>query len=136
MRLGWIVFIALVFLDAFLDVLRGAEGNPLWIPAVKAIGISFVPFLVPFVLPLFYLVVKAASWAVRRADELPHAEEIVLTALVVVYAVLDAWLIASDFLGFRLVPSFTHMIPVMMAAGFAYALWAERVVAGRSTAAR
>ncbi|MBI3588632.1 hypothetical protein HY095_05535 [Candidatus Micrarchaeota archaeon] len=135
-RIGWLVFIALVFLDAFLDVLRGVEGNPLWIPVVKLIGINSVPLLVPLILPAFYLVVKALGWVVSKADKLPHAEEIILTALVVVYSVFDAWLIAFDFLGFRLVRSFYQMIPVMMAAGFAYALWAERAVAASSTTTR
>lgn len=35
---GWITLAILVFIDAFLDVIRGVEGNPLWIPFVATIS--------------------------------------------------------------------------------------------------
>lgn len=126
-RVGWIVLAALVFMDAFLDIIRGYEGNPLWIPVVNIIGINAVPFLVPFVLVSFYLAIKALAWVVRRIDKLPHAEEILLTAFVLVYATFDIWLI-SVFFGFSLIRSFYHTIPLLIAVGLGYALWAEYAV--------
>ena len=127
-HLGWIFFTILVFIDAFLTVIRGAEGNPLWIPVVKFIGINRVLFLVPLILPLYYFVVKAISWVVKRVDRLPQAEEILLTTLVLIYAVFDVWLIAVDFFGFRFIRSFYHTIPFLIAVGFVYALLAEYLV--------
>lgn len=124
-KTAWIVFTLLLLADAFLDVIRGAEGNPLWKPVVAAVGISYVPFLVPLVLPFFYLVVKALGWLVRKVDKLPQAEEIILTTLVVVYFVYDLWVIAADFFSFRLIRNHYQVVPLLMVAGFAYALWAE-----------
>ena len=85
---GWSLLAGLVLVDAFLDVIRGVEGNPLWIPIVNIIGVNNVPFLVPFVLLLFYLAVKALGWLVNKIDKTPRSEELVLTALVIVYAIL------------------------------------------------
>ena len=127
-RLGWIALAALLFLDAFLDVIRGAEGNPLWKPAVAIIGIEAVPFLVPLILPLFYIAVKAAGWLIKRVDRLPHAEELVLTSLVLVFAVYDIWVMSVDFLGFRLITSHYQIIPVLIVAALAYALSAECLI--------
>ncbi len=122
---GWAIFTALLFIDAFIDVVRGVEGNPLWIPIVNAIGINFVPLLVPLILPLYYAAVKFLGAVVGRVDKTPHAEEIILTALVVVYALFDAWLVASGFLGFRLIRNFYQTMPFLIIAGLAYALWAQ-----------
>jgi len=38
-KTGWIILAILVFLGAFLDVRRGAEGNPLWHPNLNYVGI-------------------------------------------------------------------------------------------------
>lgn len=128
---GWAIFTALLFIDAFIDVVRGAEGNPIWIPIVNAIGINFVPLLVPLILPLYYAAVKVLGAVAGRVDRTPHAEEIILTALVVVYALFDAWLVASGFLGFRLIKNFYQTIPFLIIAGLAYALWAQHKVGKR-----
>lgn len=130
-KIGWIVLAILVFIDAFLDVIRGVEGNPLWIPIVNIIGINNVPFLVPFVLLLFYLAVKALGWLVEKIDKTPRSEELVLTALVVVYAIFDIWLISMDFLGFRLITNFRYMIIPLTIIGLGYALWAQRIAGKR-----
>ncbi len=123
---GWLILAILVFLDSVLDVIRGVEGNPLWKPVVDAIGIKNVPFLVPFVLLLFYLVVKLLGWLVEKIDKTPDSEELVLTALVVAYAVFDMWAIFVDFLGFRLIPDFKYMIIPMIILALGYALWAQK----------
>ena len=125
-KIGWIVLAILVLIDAFLDVIRGVEGNPLWIPIVNMIGIKNVPFLAPFVLALFYAAVKALGWIVKKADKTPKAEELVLTALVIVYAIFDIWAISVDFLGFRLIPNFKYMIIPLIIIGMGYALWAQK----------
>lgn len=125
---GWTAFTALVFIDAFLTVMRGVEGNPLWIPIVNTIGITLVPLLVPLVLPLYYVAVKVLGAVAGRVDKTPHAEEIILTALVIIYAAFDIWLVASGFLGFRLIRNFYQTIPLLIIIGLAYALWAQRNV--------
>ncbi len=122
---GWIVFTTLVFIDSFLTVIRGVEGNPLWIPIVNAIGITLVPLLVPLILPLYYVAVKVLGAVAGRVDKTPHAEEIILTALVIIYAAFDIWLVASGFLGFRLIRNFYQTIPLLIIIGLAYALWAQ-----------
>lgn len=125
-RMGWIIFSLLVFVDAFLDVVRGAEGNPLWQPLVERIGINFVPLLVPFILLFFYLLVKSCGWLIHKADKLPQAEELVLTTLVIVYFTYDLWVVAVDFLGFHLIRNFRQTIPLLLVVAFGYALLAEQ----------
>jgi len=125
-KAGWISLAVLVLIDAFLDVIRGAEGNPLWIPIINIIGIKNVPFLAPFVLLLFYAVVKALGWIVEKTDKTQNSEELVLTALVIAYAVFDIWAVSVDFLGFRLIPDFKYMIAPMIIAALGYALWAQK----------
>lgn len=125
-KAGWISLAVLVLIDAFLDVIRGVEGNPIWMPVINAIGIKNTPFLVPLVLLLFYAAVKALGWLVERADKTPKSEELVLTSLVIVYAVFDIWAISVDFLGFRLIPNFRYMIIPLTIIGLGYALWAQK----------
>ncbi len=125
-KISWFLLSALVFLDAFLDVLRGAEGNPLWQPIVNAVGMQNVPLLVPPLLVGFYLIVKVLGRIVTAVDKTPQAEEIILTAFVLVYAVFDAWLLAVDFLNFKLVTDFRLMAIPLTAIGLAYGLWAEK----------
>ena len=125
-RFGWILLASLVLIDAFLDVIRGVEGNPLWMPIVNIIGIKNVPFLAPFVLALFYAVVKVLGWIVEKADKTPKAEELVLTSLVIAYGFFDVWAVSVDFFGFRLIPDFRYMIIPMIIASLGYALWAQK----------
>ena len=125
-RFGWILLASLVLIDAFLDVIRGVEGNPLWMPIVNIIGIKNVPFLAPFVLALFYAVVKALGWIVEKADKTPKAEELVLTSLVIAYGFFDVWAVSVDFFGFRLIPDFRYMIIPMIILALGYALWAQK----------
>ncbi|MBI4448371.1 hypothetical protein HY643_05310 [Candidatus Woesearchaeota archaeon] len=125
-KIGWIILAILVFIDSFLDVIRGVEGNPLWTPIINIIGIKNAPFLVPFVLSLFYLAVKALGWIVEKIDKTPRSEELILTALVIVYAIFDIWAISVDFLGFSLIPNFRYMIIPMTIIGLGYALWAQK----------
>ncbi|MBU0958504.1 MAG: hypothetical protein KKB31_01035 [Nanoarchaeota archaeon] len=124
---AWIILTILIFLDSFLDVKREAEGNPIWRPIVEIIGINYVPFLVPFVLLLFYFVVKGGAWLTRKVDKIPiKSEELVLTALVLAYGIFDLWVILVDFFGFSLIKSHYHLTPVLVAVVLIYSLWAER----------
>ncbi len=122
---AWIILAILVFLDSIFNVIRGAEGNPLWKPILNYIGIQYTPLLVPVVLVLFYFVVKAGGWLVKKVDKTPHAEGLVLTALVLVYAVFDIWVISVDFLGFTLIKSHYHFLPIIALVVLIYSLWAE-----------
>ena len=123
---GWSLLAGLVLIDAFLDVIRGVEGNPLWMPIVNMIGIKNVPFLAPFVLALFYVAVKALGWIVEKTDKTPKSEELVLTSLVIAYGLFDVWAVSVDFFGFRLIPDFRYMIIPMTIAALGYALWAQK----------
>ncbi len=126
-KVGWIILTVLLFADAFLDVKRGAEGNPVWQPIVNLIGINYVPFLVPFVLLFFYFVVKGGAWLSRKIDKIPiKSEELVLTALVLAYAVFDLWVILVDFFDFRLIKSHYHLTPILVIVVLIYSLWAEK----------
>ena len=125
-KTAWVFIIALVYIDAFLDIIRGKEGNPLWIPFVEKFGIYIVLILALAVLILFYFFVKISARIVVKIDKTKNAEEILLTSLVVVYALFDLWLIAVDFFNFSLISNFRYTIPFLIAAGLGYALWAER----------
>ncbi len=125
-KAGWVSLAVLVLIDAFLDVIRGVEGNPLWMPIINIIGIKNAPFLAPLVLLLFYVVVKALGWIVEKADKTTNSEELILTALVIAYAVFDIWAVSVDFLGFKLIPDFKYMILPMIIVALGYALWAQK----------
>ena len=125
---GWILLTVLVFIDTFLDVLRGGQGNPLWKPVIDIIGIEYTPILVPLVIILFYVVVKVGGWIIFKVDKLPQSEEILLTCLVLAFAVYDIWVISVDFLNFKLIQSHIHMIPILIVVALGYALWAEFMI--------
>jgi len=127
-KAAWILIAILVYIDAILDIIRGREGNPLWIPFVERFGIYVVLFLAPFVILLFYFVLKILAKAVAKVDKTPNSEEILATALVIVYALFDLWIISVDFFGFRLIRNFRYTIPFLIAGGLIYALWAQRKV--------
>ena len=100
-KAGWIILTVLLFIDAFLNVIRGAEGNPVWKPILNYVGIQYTPIFVPFVLLIFYFAVKGGAWLSRKVDKIPiKSEELVLTTLVLAYFVFDLWVISVDFLGF------------------------------------
>ena len=125
-RAGWVLLAVLVFIDAVLDVIRGVEGNPLWKLVIDMVGIKNMPFVVPFVLILFYFIVKVGGWLIKKVDKTPMAEELVLTTLVIVYGFFDIWVIAVDFLGFRFITNFRIMIIPLTGIALGYALWAEK----------
>ena len=126
---GWIILVGLVILDALLDVTfakgKGLE-SPIWKPIANLLGVSNPLFLTPFVLILFYLVVKGGAWLTRKADKIDvKSEELVLTTLVIVYGVFVLWLISVYFFNFTLFKSPLYLIPVLIVVGIAYSWWAE-----------
>ena len=126
---AWIILIGLVVLDASLDLIfaegKGIEGNILK-PIADLFGINNPLFLTPVILIIFYFVVKGGAWLTKKVDKIPaQAEELVLTALVIVYGILDLWLISVYFFNFRLFKSQFYLIPVLIVIGIAYSWWAE-----------
>lgn len=115
----------LLLLDTIFDVLRGTQGNPLFKPIENAFGIWAFPLLVPLALAFFYAVVKFVGMVVQKTDPVPHVEEILFTALVIIFAVHDTLIFFADYLGVRLITSFPQMIILYTAIGFGYSLWAE-----------
>ena len=125
-KLAWSFIIILVYIDAILDIIIGkGMGNPLWVVFVERFGTYSVLILAIPVLALFYFFIKILAKIVVKVDKLPYAEEILLTALVVVYSLFDIWLVSVNFFGFRLIQNFRYTIPFLIVGGLAYALWAE-----------
>lgn len=132
---GWIILIALVLLDAFLDVIfahgSGLE-SPVWKPIAKLIGVSNPLFLTPLVLILFYFVVKVGAWLTRKTDKIKiKSEELVLTTLVIVYGIFVLWLISVYLFNFGLLRSHLYLIPILIIIGIAYSWWAENKLKGK-----
>ncbi|MEK6935219.1 MAG: hypothetical protein AABW67_00365 [Nanoarchaeota archaeon] len=125
---SWIFIIILVYIDAILDIIRGKEGNPLWIPVVEKFGIYIVLILAIFVIVLFYFAVKILTKIITKIDKTPYAEEILLTTFVIVYFLFDLWIIAVDFFSFKLIKNFYYTIPFLIIGGLIYALWAQKKV--------
>ena len=125
-KVGWIVLTVLLFIDAFLNVIRGAEGNPIWKPILNYVGIQYTPIFVPFVLLIFYFVVKGGAWLSRKVDKIPiKSEELVLTSLVLAYFVFDLWVISVDFFDFRLIKNNYYLTSILVIVVLIYGLWAE-----------
>lgn len=125
-RIGWVLLTVLVFLDAFLDLITGAKGSPLWNPIAHFFGIKLVPLLAPLVLAIFYLAVKIFGWIVQQTDKTPKSEELILTTLIIVYGVFDVWLIAVKFFDFNLITNYRLMIIPLTVVGMLYGLWAQK----------
>ena len=125
---AWMILIGLVVLDASLDLIfaegKGLE-SPIWKPIANLLEVNNPILLTPFVLLTFFIVVKIVSFLEKKIDKIPNAEELVLTILVIVYAVFDLWLILVYLFDFRLFKSHLYLIPVLIVIGIAYGWWAE-----------
>jgi hypothetical protein len=127
--LGWIILTALVLLDAILDVIfahgSGLE-SPIWKPIANLFRISNPLFITPFVLLIFYFEVKFGTWLTKKIDAVYiKTEELILTALVIVYSIFDLWLISLYFFEFKLIKNHIYLIPVLIIIGVSYSWWAE-----------
>ncbi len=124
---GWILVAGLVVLDAALDVFfahgRGLE-SLVWKPLAGVLGINNPLLLTPLVVIILFAVAKGLAVVVGRVDKVPKAEELLLTILVVVYGVLDLWLLSVYLLGFTVLES-RHLIPILIVIGVAYGWRAE-----------
>ncbi len=126
---GWVILIGLVFLDAILDVIfakgKGLE-SPIWKPVANFFGVSNPLWFVPIVLLAIFVVVKFASFLSEKIDKVSCAEELTLTAFVIIYGIFDLWLILVYTLNFSLFKNHYQLIPILIAVGIIYELWAER----------
>ena len=127
-RRAIVVLAILLLIDTFFDILRGTQGNPLFKPIENAFGVWAFPFLVPPVVALLYFLSIGIGKIVEKADKITNGKEIILTTLVVIFVIHDIWVFSLDYLGFRLIKSYLHMIPIYIIAGIAYSWWAEKSV--------
>ena len=127
---GWIILIALVLLDAILDIIfakgSGVQSG-IWKPITNLLGINNPILLTPIVFVLFYFVVKGGAWLAKKIDKVTiKAEELVLTTLVIIYGIFDIWLISFYLFDFRLFKSHYYLIPILILVGIIYEWWAEK----------
>ena len=129
-KAGWILLVILVILDAFLDLIfTGGAGlqSPIWKSISNFLKINNPLFLTPFVLIIFYFGIKGGAWLARKVDKVSiKSEELVLTALVLVYGFFDLWLILVYFFNFSLFKSHYYLIPILIVIALIYSLWAEK----------
>ena len=129
-KAGWILLVILVILDAFLDLIfTGGAGlqSPVWKSISNFLKINNPLFLTPFVLIIFYFGIKGGAWLARKVDKVSiKSEELVLTALVLVYGFFDLWLILVYFFNFSLFKSHYYLIPILIVIALIYSLWAEK----------
>lgn len=134
-KVGWIILICLVILDASLDLIfahgSGLESS-IWKPIASLFRINNPLFLTPLVLVLFYFVVKLGAGLTKKADKIKvKSEELVLTSLVLAYFVFDLWLISVYLFGFKLFRNHYYLIPILVVIVLAYSLWAEKQIKGQ-----
>ena len=129
-KTGWIILAILVILDASLDLIfTGGAGlqSLVWKPISNFLKINNPLFLTPFVLIIFYFGIKGGAWLARKVDKVSiKSEELVLTALVLVYGLFDLWLILVYFFNFSLFKSHYYLIPILIVIVLIYSLWAEK----------
>ena len=129
-KAGWIILAILVILDASLDLIfTGGAGlqSPIWKPISNFLKINNPLFLTPLILIIFYFGIKGSAWLARKVDKVSiKSEELVLTALVLVYGLFDLWLILVYFFNFSLFKSHYYLIPILIVIVLIYSLWAEK----------
>jgi len=129
-KAGWIILAILVILDASLDLIfTGGAGlqSLVWKPISNFLKINNPLFLTPFVLIIFYFGIKGIAWLAKKVDKVSiKSEELVLTALVLVYGFFDFWLILVYFFNFSLFKSHYYLIPILIVIALIYSLWAEK----------
>lgn len=96
-RTGWLILAALIFLDAGVTFALGAEGNPLWRYFTEKFGVWVVLVLAVLLLPVLWGVIKLLAPLVSKTDRLANSEEVLLTNLVIIYAVYDFYFLLLVF---------------------------------------
>ncbi|MBI2589478.1 hypothetical protein HYW32_00375 [Candidatus Berkelbacteria bacterium] len=104
-RIGWLILVLLVYFDAIFTVIIGKEGNPLWQIFTNRYGI-WTDLIAPIpVLLALYVGILLLTPIVRRFDRYPNSHEVILTNLIIVYAIYDLYFILN-FVGFPLAVDF------------------------------
>ena len=125
---AWIFLVLLALLDSFLDMFfAGNSGlkSFFWQPIADFTGIKYAPLMVPFLLIIFFILVKFGAFLEKKIEKIDKSEELILTTLVVAYGVFNLWLILVYLFGFSLFRNPVHLIPVLIVTATAYAWWAE-----------
>jgi len=125
---AWIFLLLLALLDSFLDMFFAANSGLksfFWQPIAEFTGIKYAPLMVPFLLIIFFILVKLCAFLEKKIENVNKAEELVLTTLVIVYGVFVLWLISFYLFNFRLFRSHYYLIPVLIVIGITYSWWAE-----------
>ncbi len=91
-------------------------------------GTNTVYYLIPLVLLSFYLIVKIGAFLEEKISKTPQAEQLVLTIIVIIYALYNIWLFSVNFLGFKIITTANHyyLIPIFIIIGALYGWWAEK----------
>ncbi len=87
----------LVYFDAILTVMGGVEGNPIWRFFTERWGVWFDLVAAALVLFLFYAVILISAPIAKKIDGYSNAHEVILTNLVIVYAIYDFYFILNQF---------------------------------------
>lgn len=117
-------------LDFIVDV-GGGQGHPVWQPMMDLFGTNNIYLMTPFILAFFYLLVKSTTLFIEKLDDLPRAEEVVLTSLVLGYSLYLVWLLSFARLGIGFIEPFGRryflvFIPLLAVSVGLYGTWAER----------
>ncbi|GEM_PF-3204761 len=96
-KTGWLILAALIFLDAGVTFALGAEGNPLWRYFTQRFGIWVVLVLAVLLLAVLYGAIKLLAPLVAMTDRLVNSEEVLLTNLVIIYALYDCYFLLLVF---------------------------------------
>ncbi len=128
---AWIFLLLLALLDSFLDMFFAANSGLksfFWQPIAEFTGIKYAPLMVPFLLIIFFILVKLCAFLEKKIENVNKAEELVLTTLVVAYGLFNLWLILVYLFKFSLFRNPIHLIPALVVVAMAYAWWAERIL--------
>lgn len=96
-KMGWLILAALIFLDAGVTFALGAEGNPLWRYFTEKFGIWVVLVLAVLLLAVLWGAIKLLAPLVAKTDRLPNSEEVLLTNVVIIYAIYDLYFLLLVF---------------------------------------
>ena len=126
---AWIILVLLALVDSFLDMFF-ADNTGLksffWNPVANFTGMKYAPLAVPVLLLIFFIAVKIGTLLEEKIEKVHHAEELVLTTLVIAYGAFNLWLISFYFFGFSLLNNRLHLIIILIIIATAYAWWAEK----------
>jgi len=128
---AWIFLVLLALLDSFLDMFFAANSGLksfFWQPIAEFTGIKYAPLIVPFLLIIFFILVKFGAFLEKKIEKVNKAEELILTTLVVTYGLFNIWLISVYLFKFSLFRNPLYLIPVLIVVAMAYAWWAERIL--------